>query len=61
MLLKRNSPVGQNLNVERPSYEMIQILGVSILANTTVGELLKKTDYTNFKEQNRNQLTIGLF
>jgi len=53
--------VGHNLKLERSTYEILQILGISLLDKTPVNELFTNIDYNNFKEHNHNQLTLSLF
>ncbi len=53
--------VGHDLNLERSTYEILQILGISLLDKTPVNELFTNIDYNNFKEHDYNQLTLSLF
>ncbi len=53
--------VGHNLKLERSTYEILQILGISLLDKTPVNELFTNIDYNNFKERDYNQLTLSLF
>ena len=53
--------VGHDLKLERSTYEILQILGISLLDKTPVNELFTNTDYNNFKEPDYNQLTLSLF
>lgn len=53
--------VGNELKLERSTYEILQILGVSLLDKTPVNELFINIDYNNVKELERNQLTLNLF
>lgn len=53
--------VGHDLKIERPTYEILQVLGISLLDKTPVNELFTNTDYNNFKELEYNQLKISLF
>lgn len=53
--------VGHDLKLERSTYEILQILGISLLDKTPVNELLTNIDYNNFKEHDYNQLTLNLF
>ena len=53
--------VGHELKIQRSTYEIIQVLGISLLDKTPVKELFTKTDYNNFKELEYNQLKISLF
>ncbi len=42
-------------------YEILQILGISLLDKTPVNELFTNIDYNNVKELNYNQLSLRLF
>lgn len=53
--------VGHDLKLERSTYEILQILGISLLDKTPVNELFTNIDYNNFKEHDYNQLTLRLF
>lgn len=53
--------IGNTLKVERPIYEILQILSISLLDKTPVREILSKYDYKNFKELNSKQLKINGF
>lgn len=53
--------VGHDLKLERSTYEILQILGISLLDKTPVNELLTNIDYNNFKEHDYNQLKLNLF
>lgn len=53
--------VGNTLKVNRPIYEILQILSISLLDKAPVKELLTRYDYKNVKEQNNNQLRISGF
>jgi hypothetical protein len=53
--------VGAELKINRPTYEILQVLGISLLDKTPVIELLSVIDYKNVKEQFTNQLTLNLF
>lgn len=53
--------VGKELKIERSTYEILQILGISLLDKTPVNELLTNIDYKNVKELNYNQLSLSLF
>ncbi len=52
---------GHDLKIERSTYEILQILGISLLDKTPVKELFTNPDYNNVKELNFNQLKINLF
>jgi hypothetical protein len=51
--------IGNKLKVNRPIYEILQILSISLLDKTPVREILTKCDYKNVKEQQSNQLKIS--
>ncbi len=53
--------VGDELKLERSTYEILQILGVSLLDKISVNELFTNIDYNNVKELNYNQLKLSLF
>ena len=53
--------VGKELKIERSTYEILQILGISLLDKTLINELLTSIDYKNVKELNYNQLSLSLF
>jgi hypothetical protein len=53
--------VGHDLKIARSTYEILQILGVSLLDKTPVTELLTKVDYKNANEPNYKQLSLSLF
>jgi len=53
--------VGQELKINRSTYEILQVLGISLLDKTPVKELLTNSDYKDVKELIYNQLTINLF
>lgn len=55
------SIAGHDLKIERSNYEILQILGISLLDKTPVKELFTNPDYNNVKELNFNQLKINLF
>ena len=52
--------VGHDLKLERSTYEILQILGISLLDKTPVNELFTNIDYNNFNERDYNQLTLSL-
>lgn len=47
--------------IEKSTYEIIQILGMSLLDKTPVKQLFTNPNYNNDKEQTYNQLKINLF
>lgn len=53
--------VGNKLKVDRPIYEILQILSISLLHKTPIKEILTKCDYKNVKEQEIKQLRISGF
>lgn len=53
--------VGKELRINRPIYEILQILGISLLDKTPVKELLTNIDYKNVKELGYKQLSLSLF
>jgi len=53
--------VGKELKVNRSTYEILQILGISLLDKTPVKELLASNDYKNAKEPDYKQLSLSLF
>lgn len=53
--------VGHDLKIERSTYEILQVLGISLLDKTPVNELFTNIDYNNIKELEYNQLKISLF
>lgn len=53
--------VGHDLKIERSTYEILQVLGISLLDKTPVNELFNNADYNNIKELEYNQLKISLF
>ena len=53
--------VGKELKISRSTYEILQILGISLLDKTPVKELLANDDYKNIKELNYKQLSLSLF
>lgn len=53
--------VGHELKIERSTYEILQVLGISLLDKTPVNELFTNADYNKIKELEYNQLKISLF
>ncbi len=53
--------IGAELKINRSTYEILQVLGISLLDKTPVVELLTVIDYKDVKEQFSNQLTLNLF
>jgi len=54
------SIMGYDLKIERSIYEILQVLGISLLDKTPVKELFAKIEYKDVKEQYYNQLSINL-
>lgn len=52
--------VGAKLKVERSTYEILQVLGISLLDKTPVIELLTNMSYNDIKEPFYNQLSLNL-
>lgn len=55
------SIVGKDLKINRSTYEILQILGISLLDKTPVKELFTNLEYKDVKELNCNQLIMNLF
>lgn len=53
--------VAQDLKTGRQPYEILQVLGISLLDKTSINELLTKSDYRNIKERIVKQLSLSLF
>jgi IS4 transposase len=53
--------VAEELKTGRSTYEMLQVISISLLDKTPVNELLKKIDYKDVKELNCKQLSLSLF
>lgn len=53
--------IGNKLKVDRPIYEILQILSISLLDKTPIREILTKCDYKDVKELNSKQLKISGF
>lgn len=51
--------IGNKLKVDRPIYEILQILSISLLDKSPINEILTKCDYKNVKELNYKQLEIS--
>jgi len=52
--------VKSELKIDRSTYEILQILGISLLDKTPVKELFANIDYNNVKELDYNQLSLNL-
>jgi FOG: Transposase and inactivated derivatives len=53
--------VGYDLNIDFTTYEILQVLGISLLDKTPVKELFTNIDYKDVKELDYNQLSIRFF
>ena len=53
--------IGTELKIGRSTYEILQILGISLLDKTPVSELLAIIDYKDVKEPICKQLSLSLF
>lgn len=53
--------VSSNLKTQRSTYEILQVLGISLLDKTPVNELLKIKYYQYVNEPIYNQLSLNLF
>lgn len=53
--------IGHDLKIGRSIYEILQILGISLLDKTPVKELFTNIDYNDVKELSYNQLSLSLF
>ena len=53
--------VGTELKIARSTYEILQVLGISLLDKTPVSELLAIIDYKDVKEPICKQLSLNLF
>ncbi|MFV0378272.1 MAG: transposase, partial [Mangrovibacterium sp.] len=54
------SIVCHDLKIDRSTYEILQVLGISLLDKTPVKELFANIDYNNVKELNYKQLSLSL-
>ena len=55
------SIIGNELKISRSTYEILQVVGISLLDKTPVNELLANVDYKDVKELNCNQMSLSLF
>jgi len=55
------SILASDLKTNRSTYEILQVIGISLLDKTPVNELLKIIDYKDVKELSYNQLSLSLF
>lgn len=53
--------VGTKLKIERSTYEILQVLGISLLDKTPVKELFTNMNYNDVKELCYNQLSLSLY
>ncbi|ALO17415.1 Transposase [Salinivirga cyanobacteriivorans] len=53
--------IGAKLEINRSTYEILQVLGISLLDKTPVKELLKNVNYKDVKDPFYNQLSLNLF
>lgn len=53
--------IGHDLKIGRSTYEILQILGISLLDKTPVKELFTNIDYNDVNELCYNQLSLSLF
>jgi hypothetical protein len=53
--------IAKELKIDRSIYEIIQVIGISLLNKTPVNQLFTTTDYKNVKEHINNSLNINLF
>jgi hypothetical protein len=53
--------VAENLKIDRSTYEILQVLGISLLDKTSVKELFTNMNYKDVKELFDNQLSLNLF
>ena len=53
--------VASELEIDRSTYEILQVLGISLLDKTPVRELLTNIDYKDVKELIHNQLSLSLY
>ena len=53
--------IGTKLKIERSTYEILQVLGISLLDKTPVKELFTNMNYNDVKEPFDNQLSLSLF
>ena len=51
--------IGYDLRIDRSTYEILQVLGISLLDKTPVKELFTNIEYKDIKELNFNQLKIS--
>lgn len=54
------SIVSHDLKIDRSTYEILQVLGISLLDKTPVKELFEDANYNNVNELSCNQLSLNL-
>ena len=53
--------IGKELKIDRSTYEILQVIGISLLDKTPVNELFANKDYKDVKELDCKQLSLSLF
>ena len=53
--------VGKSLKINKTTYEILQVLGISLLDKSPVNELLTNVNYNDAKEPICNQRLLNLF
>jgi hypothetical protein len=53
--------IERDLMIKRSTYEVLQILGISLLDKSPIGELFFNTDRNDVKELSSDQLTLNFF
>ncbi|VAW11963.1 Transposase, Gmet_2093 family [hydrothermal vent metagenome] len=53
--------MAKKMELYRSTYEILQVLGISLLDKTSVNQLFNDVDYNNDKERDCKQLKISLF
>ena len=53
--------IESELMIKRSTYEIMQILGISLLDKSPIGELFFNTDRNDVKELSSEQLTLNFF
>lgn len=53
--------IGKQLEIERSTYEILQVLGISLFNKIPVKELLTNLNYNHVKETYDKQLSLSLF
>jgi hypothetical protein len=51
--------VASDLKIDRSTYEIIQVLGISLLDKSPVNELFTNIEYNDVNELNYNQLLFS--